>query len=87
MRYTGGKARQDENKQWFVSWPTLPCPIGPFIEKDDALDFIARIEEPEKRLYASIYSEPIDTTHPCKHESTRPSSGGCICNECGWRSW
>lgn len=28
-----------------------------------------------------------DEVQECEHNSTRPTSGGCICNECGWTSW
>lgn len=28
-----------------------------------------------------------DEVQACEHKSTRTSAGGCICNDCGWRSW
>lgn len=42
------------------------------------------------RVYDAGYRRPkphADEVVACKHESTRPSAGGCICNDCGWRSW
>jgi len=42
------------------------------------------------RVYDAGYRRPephADEVQECEHNSTRPSSGGCICNDCGWTSW
>lgn len=42
------------------------------------------------RVYDAGYRRPkphVVEVQACEHKSTRPSSGGCICNDCGWRSW
>ncbi|PBI79659.1 hypothetical protein A9993_07855 [Rahnella victoriana] len=41
-------------------------------------------------LYDAGYRRPkphADEVQECEHNSTRPTSGGCICNDCGWTSW
>lgn len=42
------------------------------------------------RVYDAGYRRPkphTDEVQACEHKSTRTSAGGCICNDCGWRSW
>ena len=42
------------------------------------------------RVYDAGYRRTnphADEVQACEHKSTRPSAGGCICTDCGWRSW
>lgn len=94
--------RVDDGKTFTMGNPELfPIRSHEDVARDEAIEAMRDVgytlpaairftKEEMAALYDAGYRRPkphANEAQECEHESTRPSAGGCICNDCGWTSW